>query len=190
MKTRALTLMLLVPLLSTDPHERIVAAHEPVVHTAASDEQRAAADRFVGRYRFVGGAAEREAVARAIDEVVGQMNPIVRSIARERLARGNRVPDALDVQREGDLLWIAFDDRKHGAALDGSSTTVEGSDGSKLKYKVSFSERELRQSFEGDRGRRENRLRRDGDGVLVVRVEVNSEQLPKPLRYRLSFARS
>jgi hypothetical protein len=190
MKTRALTLVLLVPLFSADPSERIVAAHEPVLRTPASDVQRAAADRFVGRYRFAGGTAEREAVARAIDEVVAQMNPLARPIARDRLARGNRVPDALEVHREGDLLWIAFDDRKHGAALDGSSTTVEGSDGSKLEYNVSFSERELRQSFEGDRGRRENRMRRIGDGEIVVQVEVRSDHLPKPLRYRLSFARS
>lgn len=189
-RARAAALLLLFSLVAAEPPERTVSAHEPVAHTAASPGERVAADRFVGHYRFSGGAAQREAVAQAIDDVVADMNPLVRSIARERLARGNRVPDALLVQREGDVMWISFDDRKQGAALDGTTDTVEGSDGSKLRYRISVSESELRQSFEGDRGSRENRMRRKGDGQLVVDVEVRSEQLPKTLRYRLSFARA
>ena len=61
--------------------------------------------------------------------------------------------------------------------------------GDTLRYHVELDGPELRQVFVGERGRRENTLHRRGPQRLELNVVVKSEQLPKPLTYRLTFER-
>jgi len=192
-RKRTAAMLMLTPWLVAEPPSLAPAeSYEvaPIVQGSADESQRRAADGFAGDYRFVGGAAERDAVDRAIEEVVGEMNPLVRPVARDRLARGNKVPTELHISRDQDALVVSFDGRKHTAALDGTTTTVTGTGGDALRYRVEIDAAELRQSFVGEKGRRENKLRLGGDRKLALQVVVTSPQLPAALRYRLTFQRA
>lgn len=148
-----------------------------------------AADAIVGKYRFVGGRADREARDAAIEDVVSEMNVLVRGIARDRLREANPIPGHITLLRKGDALAIAFDQRTYEARLDGASTEVVGITGDKLSYHVELVPKGVRQKFDGDGGGRTNTLEVQGDGRLDVSVEVRSARLPAPLRYRLAFRR-
>lgn len=178
---------------SCDAGARPSTAREPAPETAATaidDASREAADKHCGAYAFSGGQSERDAVLAAIDDVVAEMNPLARGIARERLRDANPVPARIEIAREADMLAIAFDGRRYEASLDGSKTQVEGITGDTLDYHVTVSAARIRQTFTGPKGGRKNLLGRKGEHGLSVDVTVTSDSLPKPLAYRLSFKRS
>lgn len=147
------------------------------------------ADDWAASYRFVGGQAERDALGASIDSVVSDMNFFVRDIARGRLAKANPIPSRLTIGRSGDVIAIAFDERRYEAPLDGSQTRVEGITGDMLRYHVTVSEDRVQQVFVGEEGGRHNAIRRRGRDGLTVHVKVTSGRLPKPLQYQLSFRR-
>ena len=64
----------------------------------AASEQ---ADRFVGSYAFAGGERERAALDAAIDEVVAEMNFLVRDVARSKLRESNPIPDNVTIELDG-----------------------------------------------------------------------------------------
>lgn len=156
---------------------------------SGSSAKYEAADAIVGKYRFVGGRADHEARDAAIEDVVSEMNVLVRGIARDRLREANPIPGHITLLRKGDALAIAFDQRRYEARLDGAATEVVGITGDKLSYHVELVPKGVRQKFDGDGGGRTNTLEVQGDGRLDVSVEVRSARLPAPLRYRLAFRR-
>lgn len=160
-----------------------------LVPALLDDETRKAADRHAGTFDFAGGDAEREAVLAAIDDVVAEMNPLARAIARERLREANRVPESIAISRDEDDFTIALDDRRYEAPLDGSPVEVVGVTGDKLTYRLSVKHERVRQSFVGDKGGRENTLALRGEHGLALAVRVTSDSLPKPLAYRLTYRR-
>lgn len=147
------------------------------------------ADAWAAQYRFVGGTAERDALAGAIDDVVSEMNILAREIARGRLSDSNPIPKKITIGRNGEVLAIAFDDRSYEAPLDGSKTRVQGITGDMLRYHVVVAEKRLDQVFDGDQGGRHNTMRRRGDTGMAMQVKVTSERLPKALEYKLTFRR-
>ncbi len=156
---------------------------------AATVEEQAEVDKYVGDYRFAGGQVEHDALLAAIDDTVADMNILARGIARGRLRDSNAVPKAISISRTGDDVAVAFDDRKYQAPLDGSSTTVVGITGDTLNYRVSVSAKQLEQTFVGPKGARSNTMRREGE-ELKMSVEIRSDRLPKVLRYQLTFRRA
>jgi hypothetical protein len=162
---------------------------EALVPTLRDDELRVAADHHAGKFGFSGGDSERNAVLTAIDDVVGEMNPLARAIARERLREANRVPELIEISRNEDLVAIYFDDRRYEAPLDGSPVEVVGVTGDTLTYRLSVKPERVRQSFVGEKGGRENTLTIRGEHGLALGVRVTSDSLPKPLAYRLTYRR-
>lgn len=156
----------------------------------ATQVASATAERFVGRYHYAGGQEQRDALLAAIDEVVADMSVLTRGIARDRLRESNPVPSEISITRDAGSVTIALDDRKYTAPLDGSPTEVVGITGDTLQYRVTIATDRLEQSFVGPKGTRTNTHRVGDDGRLELRVVVDSDSLPKPLRYRLSFQRS
>jgi hypothetical protein len=153
------------------------------------DGARVAVDRHAGKFGFAGGETERDAVLGAIDDVVAEMNPFARGIARERLREANRVPEFIEIARDEDLVAIQFDDRRYEAPLDGSPVEVIGVTGDALTYRLSVKHERVRQSFTGEKGGRENTLALRGEHGLALSVRVTSDSLPKPLAYRLTYRR-
>lgn len=172
------------------PAPRDAVAPLPQSTPAREDGDRAAADRHAGKFGFTGGEAERAAVLAAIDEVVAEMNPLARAIARGRLQEANRVPERIEIGRTEDIVAIQFDDRRYEAPLDGSAVEVVGVTGDTLTYRLSVRPERLRQSFVGDKGGRENTIGLHGEKGMTLRVRVTSDSLPKPLVYRLSYERT
>jgi hypothetical protein len=171
-----------------DSAEPAVAEQETVVAAAVDDGTRKAAERFVGSFEYVGGATEREARDAAIESVVEEMNMLARPIARSKLREGNEIADRLDVELDGDAISVSFDGRPYTAALDGSKKRIVGIQGDELDYHVEIGKTKLRQVFAGDRGGRSNAMRRSGTKIAID-VKVTSGRLPKPLTYRLTYAK-
>lgn len=153
----------------------------------ASPEVVQRVDQLAGRYRIVDPAGAQADIERSVENVVGQMNALVRPIARGRLLDSNKVPRKLVIERDGDAVLVGFDGRKYRAALDGSSTRVVGVTGDTLSYSVELDDTGLRQDFAGDGGGRINNIALR-NGSLRVGVRVHSDRLPAPVTYTLRFA--
>ena len=77
-------------LLACDVAEAI-AAHEasdgePDAIEAAAGVSETQADRFVGQYAFAGGQAQKTALRDAIEELVAQLNAVIRGVAAYQLS--------------------------------------------------------------------------------------------------------
>ena len=70
-------------------------------------------DRLAGRYRFVGGQRERKAWEEAIEDVVVEMNLIVRGMARKRIRKTNRIADEVAIEHRDNQLSIRLDDHTY-----------------------------------------------------------------------------
>jgi hypothetical protein len=143
---------------------------------------------FPGRYAFSGGEAERQALRDAVDAVVAEMNPLVRSIARNRLLENNKIAREVGIAADGSKVTIAFDDRSYTAVLGAAAVEVTGVSGDKLRLTHRMQGKRLMQTFDGDKGSRRNVISVRGS-QLRVQVTVQSESLPDDLGYQLTFTR-
>jgi hypothetical protein len=141
-----------------------------------------------GKYGYSGGEAERKALEDAVDDVVSEMNPFVREIARRRLLAANEIAQTLEVQVEGAHVTVAFDERSYTAELGGPAVKVTGVTGKRLSLTHRLKGDKLVQKFDGAGGGRTN-VFDNNDQRVRINVKVSSDQLPKPLSYRLTFKR-
>lgn len=154
----------------------------------ASAEAQRVVDRFVGDHPFTGGDKERKARDAAIDDVVGDMNVLVRGIARDRLKEANVIAERVVVARDGDRLTISLDGRRYTAAIGGPAVKAKSVTGDEVSLRYAVRGDRIEQIFVGDQGGRTNTFRLTDD-KMVVHVRVHSEKLPKDLVYTLSYGR-
>jgi hypothetical protein len=144
---------------------------------------------FLGSFRHAGGDAEREARDAAIDDVVSGMSFLVRGIARARLRAANAIAGAVRIAAEGDrALTVGFDARSYTAPLDGTAVHVVGITGDELDLRLAFPAGRIEQRFDADGKGRINTFV-VSDRTLTIAVRVHSTQLPKELRYTLTYTR-
>lgn len=141
---------------------------------------------LLGRFRHVGGEAERAAVREAIEAVVREMSALARPIARARLLEANPVPDTLALRSDGKLFTIAYAEESFTAPLDGTPAHVRTHDGDEMDLRVRVDRATVRQMFSADDKARTNLLRIEG-GKLAVYVQVKATSLPRELVYRLTY---
>lgn len=145
-----------------------------------------------GRFRFVGGAAERRAQQAAIEALADEMNFLIRGYVRRKLEETNPipttlryavVPGGLSVEIPGIPVIVA--------PTDGSRVVWKDQFGERVRLQQNLSGRRLTQNFRGEQGSRTivHRLSPDGQR-LTFSVEIRSRHLPWPLRYRLSYRRT
>ncbi len=160
------------------------AAQHDASPATANEAKRSIAETYAGEYSLVAGKKSRDA---AIEDVIAEMNVLLRPIARQKLRDGNPMAKKLSITVEGDSIVVAFDGKRDAAKIDGTKTKIVGIQGDSLDYHVRVGESRLRQVYSGVRGGRSNNIRlRKGD-KLSIAVEMTSDRLPKPLRYRLSY---
>lgn len=147
-----------------------------------------ACQAFLGSFVHAGGAKEREALDSAIEEVVAGMNILVRPIARDRLKGSNVIAQAGQISCDGKALTVVVDKRSYTAPVDGRSVKVVVS-GDELDLKYRVSDGSIEQTFSAEDSGRVNTLSLH-DRDLVMRVRVYSNQLPKDLKYKLTYRRS
>jgi len=160
-------------------------AEQPPPATAAS-----LVGPLVGRYRFVGGQAQRAGIARAVEDVVARMGVLSRGIARKRLLAASEIPSTIEIAADGDLVTVAIDGRRHVARLGGKSVRVRGRDGKRSHMRYRMHERSLVQVFDASEGDRINTFSPREGGGITLHVTIRSPKLPADVRYRLSYRRA
>ncbi len=149
----------------------------------------AAVDELLGAWTFSGGKAERDALEKAIDDAVGSISVLVRKLAREKLQQANPVPEKLTFAADKLSLMLAYDGELFAAPLDGKAVQVKTSAGEALALRIEREGGNVDQVFAGEGKSRKNRLLAKGE-KLTIDVTVRAEELPKPMRYRLTYKRS
>lgn len=144
---------------------------------------------FLGTYKFSGGDKERDARDAAIDDVVSSMNIVSRTIARERLKSANVIAAVVAITSDGTSLTISLDSRVYTAPLAGTSVKVTGITGDKLDLSYVLSTTSIEQRFSGDGKGRVNTFTKSGD-QLTMSVRVHATQLPKDLKYKLTYKKA
>jgi len=160
-----------------------------IAATEVDDETTAIADRYADTWSFVGGKAEIEGRDQAVEDTVAELNALFRGIAREKLTKASPIYETLVVSRDGGALSVKFDDKEVVAGLDGERTQVTGSDGGTLNYHLELDDRHLYQVFKGEKGGKKNTFTLVGDKKLRVKFKITSKRLPKPVVYKLTFAK-
>lgn len=144
---------------------------------------------FLGSYKHSGGDKDREARDQAIDDVVSGMNIVSRTIARDRLKSANVIAAAIGITSDGTSLTISLDTRVYTAPLSGGTVKVTGITGDKLDLSYALSTGKIEQRFSGEGKGRVNAFTKSGD-QLTMNVRVYSTQLPKELKYKLTYKKA
>lgn len=146
--------------------------------------------RLEGDYRLVPEAGDD--VAAVIETAVGEMNLILRYLARRRLLDTN--PSHLRVGIRFDKAGVNL--LRHGlppirVPLDGRRVDWVREDGEHFLVHCLWEGPVLLQHFAAADGERQNRYRLSPDGqTLTLEVRITSPRLESPLRYRLVYRRS
>jgi hypothetical protein len=147
---------------------------------------------FDGTWVYAGGAAQRAALAAAIESVVAEMNPLYRAIARSRLTASAKVPQryAFSTLADGRLSVVVDASPARATRLDGTPISFRNDEGQTITLRRRLAGGVL--TTTGDRGdasqRNVYRLQRDG-AILAVTTTIRSAQLPRPLVYHLAYRR-
>jgi len=164
---------------------------------ARGDQQATSVDPrlqdYLGTYRYVGGEAEVEALDAAIDEVVSQMSFLVRGIARHRLREPNLPSKKVIISLENEDLQIDRPGQPEvSAPASGKPITWSNpEEGDVFEVRQGIDEDGvLYQRFKGDRSvSRNDFVLGDGGKRLTIRTRIESDRLPAPLRFEMSYQR-
>lgn len=144
-----------------------------------------------GRYRYVGGAPQREQLLQSIDEVVSEMNFVVRPIARSRISEAVSPNRPLEFDFDGGAVTFrnpALPPLR--ADLGGTPTRWTNQDGATMTVHATLDGTTLKLQFTGDGANSHYTYRFcEETGRLQVRARVTHDRLPKALTYRLNYRR-
>lgn len=142
-----------------------------------------------GIYTF--DATASEDIKAAINSVTSKMNFIVKGVARSRLTKTNPAYQRIVIAREGSEIVITLDTRKPiRMPADGSVIKWTREDGEKFDLKGEWKDSQLIQTYVAEDGQRVNDFALGADGnTMTLSVTVSSEQLPKPMQYKLGYKR-
>lgn len=157
---------------------------------AFASETRAEPEQVELYGRYVLMAQDGERIETAIDAVVAKMNFIKRPIARSRLKKTNPLSQRIAIARTTSHIEIAFDDHvRVQMPVSGAPAKWKRDDGELLDVSAVWESGALVQTFKAEDGQRINTYRLKAERDLTLDVEVTSDQLPSPLRYRLLYRR-
>ena len=168
-----------------------------VNHVAAGEGSVAvdpALEKYLGTYRYVGGDTDIEALDRAIEDVVSQMNFLIRGIARRRLRDPNLPSKEVTITSDDGQIRIDRPGQPPvSAPVDGKAITWRHpEDGDVFRVQHGIDARgELYQRFEGERSVSRNRFVLSDDGnALSIHTFIQADRLPAPLRFQMSYRRT
>lgn len=147
-------------------------------------------ETLVGTWQFVADGSDD--IAAAIEGSVAKMNFIKRPIARSRLKKTNSTYRTIRIERQPDLILVAFDAGKPvGMPIDGTKVKWQRDDGEKFDVSGQWQESMLKQAFVAEDGERRNEFRLSEDGsTLTLAVTLTSGQLLAPVKYTLAYKRA
>ncbi|MDH3727642.1 MAG: hypothetical protein OER77_08935 [Myxococcales bacterium] len=161
--------------------------------TVGADASDPWLQRFAGTYGYVGGDAEIQALDRAIDGVVSQMNFFIRGIARRRLRAPNLPSKQVRVFLEKGQIRIDRPGQPEvSAPADGKPITWRHpTDGDVFQVSHGIDDQgALYQRFEGERSVSLNRfVLTKADKRLTIHTVITADRLPAPLRFEMTYER-
>jgi hypothetical protein len=145
---------------------------------------------FAGRYRYAGGERDRAGLHRAIDEVVEQMNVLIRGFARREL-RGRVQPERTwRIEGTGPIVYAFGDYGPIRIPVGGGVLRAPGPEGNPNRITARLQGRRLVTRFVTDTGSRTNWHTLSDDGrFMFIQVRIASGQLPADIRYSLTYRR-
>jgi hypothetical protein len=139
---------------------------------------------------FVNDGQSNDAIGKAIETAVAQMNFIKRPIARSRLKKTNPLYQRIEISRTATEVAVRFDAGKPVVMpADGRTVKWTRDDGEQFDVTGMLREQGLVQTFVAEDGKRVNTFSIDPDGKLVLQVTLTSPQLPTPVSYQLVYRR-
>lgn len=146
---------------------------------------------FVGAFTYAGGNAERELLAASVEQLVGEISFLFRSIARSRLRDGNQpvarieisLPEqGLTIARGSEITW--------SLAANNQAANFTNPAGLELVVRRRIEGSVLVEEIDSDGTLRTNRFALRDDGrVLTLDVVIDSPQLPTQLAYSFHYQR-
>lgn len=149
-----------------------------------------AAERFTGVYRLAGSVENgTRVIHRAIDHAVEPMNVFVRAIAAGRLRDRIAVVHRIELDVQGAQATITFDhERRCRSGL--GQWRQQQLNGRTVRAQIRERSGALVQLTRGQRGSQRVIYRLRADGSLHADFTVESEQLPRDVRYHLTYRRA
>lgn len=149
-------------------------------------------DRLAGSFVFAGGAKEVAAKDAAIEKATESMSILTRGLARSKLREKTPVRNAIGISFGNGNIAVTADSTAPAVSPEsGSAVSYKSDEGtaSKLSQKVTADGR-LAQSFVSDNGTRATTYTLAADGkTLSAAFTIQSDRLPQPIRYVLTYRR-
>ena len=145
---------------------------------------------FVGRYTYVGTAAEQRALSAEVDRTIDQLNPLLRPLARLAVDKRKMTPQTILITREGALIGIQAP--PHPLRLsptDGRPVTVDNQ-GHTATIRRHLAGRVLIEESDSKRGHSRTTITLSANGQrLTMRSVVATPHAPLPLTITLTYRR-
>lgn len=136
-----------------------------------------------------GGEACDIQIQEAVEEVVSSMGRLQRGIARHKLLDKNHTYESFQILIDGDSLTMRINHRDYELELGAPPVEASGIEGGTVLTQATVSRRTLTQTFRTSQGLRRHKIHFGTDGTAFLEVSIESERLPKAVRYRLPYAR-
>lgn len=133
--------------------------------------------------------AKSSDIPKAIDATLAKENFAIRTMARGRLEKANKVPKFVFIAQADDKTTVSFDERIGPTApSDGRTIVWTRPDGRQYQLRIALESGVLVQSYKAEHGTRVNRFTLSPDGqILFMDVAVSSPRLKSSIVYKLVF---
>lgn len=149
--------------------------------------------RYVGTYKYGKSLDHGRAIVRkAMGEVIDQLSPLVRGLARRRLARSDPLVHTITIGHSDGRISMTYIGEKQAtvSSRPGVTEKVRNPNDEEVDLTQKLVKAGLEQVFVGPRGRSRTLYSLSPDNKsLVVATQLYGEQLESPISYRLVYAR-
>ena len=166
----------------------------PVTANAAADDDAAQSERtvadYVGSHRYVGGDTERERALAAVEEIVEDLNVLIRGTARRLLSKTATPAPEIAVALDGDVVTIDSGKDRIPLTLGGPAVENRGEDGKSYRMSARAAGGKLIVRIVGNSSTTVKTYRLSGDGArMSVKTKIAHPMMSKPLEYTFSYRR-
>lgn len=147
---------------------------------------------FSGRYKYAGGRAQREKLEHQIEQVVSQLNFMIRGMARSRMRDGLSPSPHLEFAlSDHAVVFRRPNERLIKGPLDGTAVDWKNKDRESIQLRMTFRDQTLRIRYKGDGSdSRYNYSFRDDGKRLDIRAAIDHVRMPTTLKYGLTYKRA
>jgi hypothetical protein len=146
-------------------------------------------DAFNGKWIYASGAKARDA---AVEELVAEVNGLLRNKVRSELKEGTEIPDWVDMHLQVDSCQLTVEadmNPEVSSELGGDPVHFVDAHGRTTKVQRVPKSDAIRERGERGLGKREATYRVQND-ALVIDVKLTHPAMPEPLLYRLTYKRA